>query len=238
MEKICWILLFSLFLFSCSKDTPSSTEFKSASDYYPLKLGSWYVYDVDSISYNDFTDPVTVDSVSYQIKEELTDTFLDLEGNLSYEITRYKRMGNDSVIADNMPWGISDIWWVKNRNGNIERIEENNRYITLSNPILQGKKWNGNAYNYMSSLMWEYTYKNIADTFGQYENTITVVQKDSDTEIDSTCYIEVFAEEIGLVSRTRTFLESPSNSLPIHMIYKIEKGFQYFQTLKSYYIPE
>jgi len=236
MRKFIWISIYLLLLIGCSKDSPSTLDLKEASEYYPLKLGAWYIYDVDSISYNDFNE--SIDSLTYQVKEELTDTFYDLEGSLSYEITRYKRMGNDSVIADNMPWGISDIWWVKNRNGNIERIEENNRYITLSNPILQGKKWNGNAYNYMSSLMWEYTYKNIADTFGQYENTITVVQKDSDTEIDSTCYIEVFAEEIGLVSRTRTFLESPSNSLPIHMIYKIEKGFQYFQTLKSYYIPE
>ena len=77
------------------------------------------MYDVDSISYNDFTDPVTIDSISYQVKEELTDTFFDLEGNFSYAITRSKRTGNDSVSVESLPWKISDILWVKKLNVNI-----------------------------------------------------------------------------------------------------------------------
>ena len=91
MQKLVGLLLISVILFSCSKDG-EPIQLKSASDYYPLKLGAWHVYDVDSISYNDFTTPVTIDSISYQVKEELTDTFYDLEGSLSYEITRSKRV--------------------------------------------------------------------------------------------------------------------------------------------------
>ena len=236
MQRIFWIAIFSLFLVSCSKDSPSSIDFKSVSDYYPLKLGSWYVYDVDSISYNDFTDPVTIDSITFQVKEELTDTFFDLEGNLSYEITRSKRAGNDSVSSESLPWKISDVWWVKERNGNIERIEENNRYVTLSSPISEGKSWDGNAYNYMNS--WDYIYENVTDTFAQYPNTVTVNQQEEDLVIIYRQYKEVFAKEIGLVSRTRIDVESQDIVNPVPILQKVEKGFQYFQTLNSYYIPE
>ena len=236
MQKTSCIVIFSLLILSCSKETPSSLDFKQVSDYYPLKLGVWHIYDVDSISYDDFTDPVTIDSIFYQVKEELTDTFFDLEGNLSYEITRYKRMGNDSTNTDDLPWKISDIWWVKEFNGNIERIEENNRYVTLSYPISENKSWDGNAYNYLTS--WDYTYKSITDTFGEFSNTVSVIQRDSYNRVDSAFYKEVFAKKIGLVFRSRTRLKSPTNSSFTPIIQKAEKGFQYFQKLNSYYIPE
>ena len=236
MQRLFCIVFSSLLLLSCSKDSPSTVDFKSVSDYYPLKVGTWHVYDVDSISYNDFTDPVTIDSISYQIKEELTDTFFDLEGNLSYEITRSKRTGNDSVSAESLPWKISDIWWVKEFNGNIERIEENNRYVTLLSPISEGKSWNGNAYNYMNS--WDYVYENVTDTFAQYQNTVTVNQREEDLVIIYRKYKEVFAKEVGLVSRTRIDVESQNIFNPLPVVQKAEKGFQYFQTLNSYYIPE
>ena len=236
MQKLFWILIAPLLIFSCSKDNPSTLDFKAVSDYYPLKIGAWHIYDVDSISYNDFTDPVTIDSITYQVKEELTDTFFDLEGNLSYEITRSKRSGNDSVSAESFPWKISDIWWVKELNGNIERIEENNRYVTLAHPISEGKSWNGNAYNYLSS--WDYAYKSIADTFGEFSNTVSVIQRDSYNRIDSVYYKEVFAKEVGLVYRERIDLDSPTNPSFTPIIQKVEKGFQYFQKLNSYYIPE
>ena len=88
MRNLISIIAISTLLASCSKDKKSTSDFLSPDNYYPLKIGVWHIYNVDSISYNDFTDPVTIDSISYQVKEELTDTFFDLEGNLSYEITR------------------------------------------------------------------------------------------------------------------------------------------------------
>ncbi len=236
MQKILCLAISSLFLLSCSKDSPSTVDFKTVSDYYPLKVGTWHVYDVDSIFYNDFTDPVTIDTITYQVKEELTDTFFDLEGNLSYEIIRSKRVGNDSISVESFPWKISDKWWVKEHNGNIERVEENNRYVTLSSPILEGKSWNGNAYNYMNS--WDYLYENVADTFAQYPNTVTVNQREEDLVIIYREYKEVFAKGIGLVSRTRIDVESQDILNPLPILLKAEEGFQYFQILNSYYIPE
>lgn len=228
--------LSALFL-SCSKDKDTATNFLPPDDYYPLKIGVWHIYDVDSISYNDFTDPVTIDSISYQVKEELTDTFFDLEGNLSYEITRSKRASkNSSVNIETQPWKISDIWWVKKVNGNINRIEENIRYVSLLNSISEGKKWNGNAFNHINQ--WDYTYTNINKEYEEYTNTITVLQRAEDVVIIYRDYKEVYAKGIGLVSRTRIDIESQDTKNPLPILQKAEKGSQFFQKLNSYYIPE
>jgi hypothetical protein len=223
---LCLLALF----FSCSKDKDSANDLLSPKDYYPINIGVWHIYDVDSISYNDFTDPVTIDSISYQVKEELTDTFFDLEGSLSYEITRSKR------AIQNQPWKISDIWWVKKVNGNISRIEENVRYVSLISFISEGKTWNGNAFNHITQ--WDYTYTNVGLEFGEYSNTITVSQREEDAVIIYRNYKEIYAKGIGLVSRTRIDVESQNTQNPLPILQKAEKGFQYFQTLNSYNIPE
>lgn len=235
MRLIFSLIIFSFVLFSCSKETTESN-LSQTSDYYPMKIGSWHIYDVDSITYNDFTEPVTIDTFTYQVMEELTDTFYDLEGSLSYEITRSKRSGNDSVNVESQPWEIADIWWVKNSSGNIERIEENIRYVSLLNPIREGKSWDGNVFNYMDA--WDFTYENVGKSFEDYDNTITVNQKFEDVVIIYRDYNEVFAKGIGLVSRTRIDVESQDISNPLPILSKGEKGFQFFQTLNSYYIPE
>ena len=235
MQKIFSLISGFFFLVSCSKDVPSSLDFKFAVDYYPLILGSWYVYDIDSISYDDFTNPVSVDSITYQVKEELTDTFLDLEGNQCFEITRSKRMETDSIGLEDLPWILSDIWWVKEINGNIYRVEENNNYVTLSNPIAKDKSWDGNAYNYQR--YWDFTYENIAGTFNQYSNTVTVIQIDQENEIEKKYYREIFANDIGLVSRIRIDVKTQDIINPLPILLKAEKGFQFFQELNSYYIP-
>ena len=233
-NKIFWLALWSLCLsvlfFSCSKDEDPAASFFEASDYYPMKIGVWHMYDVDSISYNDFTDPVTIDSISYQVKEELTDTFFDLEGNFSYEITRSKR------ALENQPWKISDVWWVKKVNGNISRVEENVRYVSLIRLVSEGKTWNGNAFNHINQ--WDYTYTSVGKEFGEYPNTITVSQREEDVVIIYRDYKEVYAKGIGLISRTRIDLEAQDTQNPLPILQKAEKGFQYFQTLNSYHIPE
>ena len=130
MKYLFSILVITILIVSCSKDNPTAKPVIST-DYYPLKIGSWHIYDVDSIFYNNFTTPVTIDSAFYQVMEEITDTFYDLEGSLSYELKRFKRIGNDSINVENAKWNISDVWWVKNNKGNIERIEENKIFVSL-----------------------------------------------------------------------------------------------------------
>ena len=66
MKKTFILLLFVSFLICCG-DSTNKPVYLKPSDYQPLKIGVWYIYDVDSITYNDFTTPVTVDSINFQL---------------------------------------------------------------------------------------------------------------------------------------------------------------------------
>jgi hypothetical protein len=233
MKNLITVFLISVITASCTKDNETVALLKTTSEYYPQKIGSWYIYDVDSIYYNDFTDPITVDSSSYQVKEELTDTFYDLEGNLSYRITRSKRFASDSVKIDFQNWNITDIWWVKKVDNNIHRIEENNRYVSLIYPIKEGGEWDGNAFNDVSA--WEYSYEKVGETYKDYADALIVNQRFlTDNKYFYQNYNEVYAKGIGLVSRTRVNMESQGQDV----LNKPENGFQFFQVLNSYFIPE
>ena len=231
--RVLALVTIALITVCCKKEPETPVELLKPSDYYPLKLGAYHIYNVDSISYNDFTDPVTIDSISYQVKEELTDTFYDLEANLCYRITRSKRALDDSLINTNNGWKVSDVWWVRSNNGNIERVEENNIYVSLMHPVAEGKEWDGNAFNYISS--WDFTYENVGKVYNEYDETLIVNQKFfTDDKYFYQNYKEVYAKGIGLISRTRIDTESQKQqvlSLP-------EKGFKFYQVLDSYFIPE
>lgn len=233
MKNLITVIILSILVIGCKKDKETLSELTSTSEYYPLSIGSWYVYDVDSISYNNFTNPVTIDSISYQVKEELTDTFYDLEGRLNYKITRSKRSAPDSIDIVTKKWEVSDIWYVNQTGGNIERVEENNRYVSLIYPISEGNEWNGNAFNDQSK--WDFTYENVGDPFGEYSDALIVNQKFfTDNKYFYQNYKEVYAKGIGLVSRTRIDTESQSQDV----INNPEKGFKFYQILNSYFIAE
>lgn len=228
--------LLVVFLFSCSEDAEEVT-YPSAGDYQPLKIGSYYIYDCDSIAYNDFTTPVTIDTFSFQLKEEITDTFTDLSGHLNYRIERYKKFESDTISVDSIPWQVTDIWFVTQNGNNIERVEENIRYVSLMNPVKEGSIWDGNGFNFKES--WDFQYQDVEESKLGFGKTITVNQILEDQFIIIyKLYEEVYAENVGLISRTRINVESQDLSNPsIPVINRAEKGFQYFQTINSYFIP-
>ena len=236
MKKKIVLLLFVSFLIGCS-DSIKKTIHPKPSEYQPLKIGAWYIYDVDSITYNDFTTPVKIDSFNFQLKEEITDTFTDQTGKLNFRLERSKRFYNDSIVFNSLAWILTDIWYITQDGNNIQRVEENNRYISLLSPVKNNIIWDGNAFNSMDS--WDYTYLKVDESFDTYGNTVTVNQYlFDDPLIYYELYEEVYAKDIGLVNRIRINVESQDYSNPnIPVLNRIERGVQYFQKLSDYYIP-
>ena len=238
MKKLFTLSLIALFFIGCEDEGGFKVSvFPMPSEYQPLKIGAWFIYDVDSITYNDFTNPVTIDSVNFQLKEEITDTFTDQAGKLNFRLERSKRFYNDSIVFDNLAWELTDIWYITQDGKNIQRVEENNRYISLLNPIKDKAIWDGNAFNSLDS--WDYTYLKVDEPFDTYGNTVTVNQYFFDDPlIYYELYEEVYAKGIGLVNRVRIHVESQDYSNPnIPVLNRIESGIQYFQKLNNYYIP-
>ena len=143
-EVLVYLCAAVLFFAACKKDASTSVDF--GYNYVPLNTGSYIVYDVDSIHFNDFTK--TSDTFHLQLKEEIGNSFTDLLNNTSYEYKRYKRYYMKNVNINTLPWVLSDVWYVTKLKDRFERVEESIRYSRLKFPVSEGATWNGNAFNY------------------------------------------------------------------------------------------
>lgn len=177
-------------------------------EYFPTDSGRYCIYQVDSIVYN---ETFANDTSSWQVKEMVTDTFYDAEGRLNYTIERSRRLS----AAD--AWEIMDVWHAAYVNGNVEKVENNLRFIKLAHPVMNGIQWDGNAYlgglddipfDYECNRLsyyegWDYQYQAVAESFSvnemQFPNTVTVIQQGDSNLIWYDYAKEVFAEDVGLI---------------------------------------
>ncbi|NLF42069.1 MAG: hypothetical protein GX587_05180 [Bacteroidales bacterium] len=169
--------------------------------YYPLSEGNYIVYQVDSIYYDDFAN--TSDTLQYQLLELIGAPFIDMQGDTAYPIERYQR------ALSSLPWLYTETWTVSKNKRTIQRVEDNIRYIKMVFPIKKSNRWNGNAYNQLEELSYQFDKINEPASFSgvQFDNTITVVQNNLITLISQDIQHEVYAKNIGLVSKTYIALE-------------------------------
>lgn len=176
--------------------------------YYPLDTGKFIVYQVDSIIYN---ETFANDTTSWQVMEMLTDTLYDLEGRLNYRIERYRRPDADAA------WEILNIWQVMRRDGTVEKIENNLRFVKMVTPLRAGESWDGHVYmgglddlpfDYECNRLsyyegWKYSYSDVGSAYTvngvQFPNTVSVLQEGDSNLIWFDQGLEVFAKDIGLI---------------------------------------
>jgi hypothetical protein len=194
MTKSFWIFLSSLlFVFSCSKNE-ETVEPDLGYGYAGLEVGKYVIYDVDSITYDDFDS--SIDTASYQIKETVDSKFTDLGGEDAFKIVRYRRN------SENESWYIIDVWSSKLTVTNFQQNEENITYVKLIFPVNTGDNWNGNSMNNNSSQEYEYTTTNQTEVVGTLalNDVLTVLQYDSpDKLINPEFFEEKYAKNIGMV---------------------------------------
>jgi hypothetical protein len=198
MRKVFFFLITVsvLFLSACKKSTE---EFATAplSDYYPLTIGKYVTYNLDStVVYQNFGQTLTVNS--YQVKLVVDAQITDNLGRPAYRIIRYIR----NTSTD--PWVPDNTFMAVNTGTSVEFIENNFRFLKMREPIFEGETWKGNTYIDTYSLNsnvkylddWDYTYDslNVAAHIG----TLT---------IDSTLKVEQRNEVIGNPSNANSYSE-------------------------------
>ncbi|MBL0316531.1 MAG: hypothetical protein IPP69_12400 [Flavobacteriales bacterium] len=194
------VLLFGfvLLLASCKKEDDLSG-IDLGYDYFPNKVGSYIIYDVDSTYYG-----VNTESYSFQIKEELIEEFVDNEGEPNVKINRFYRPAN------NTPWILIDVWTQKRTTTTAEKVVDNIRYVKMEFPVKNGGTWNGNAYNNYPAQ--QYKYSNLAGFADvgilQFDNTVTVEQQNNVNLVDEEIFYEVYAKGVGMVFRQATDLNT------------------------------
>lgn len=210
MKKLLFILLAVFVVYSCTDD--SAEPIVNAKDYYPLSIGSWYEYKLDSIIYDDFDNSVTLKEWSLLV--EIDDVITDGEGEELTRVVRKLRPRNS-----NTAYQIESIWFVKQSSNRIESIEENLRFIKLLSPIVEGKTWEGNRFidpegndNPNASTRfyqdWDYAYQSVNEsmTIGNttFENVVHVNQSDDfggPGTINHFISNEYYAKDIGLIKK-------------------------------------
>jgi hypothetical protein len=242
------LYLFCLFVFSlltlsaCQRLVEEPPTFEQ--DYAPLALGMRWTYSVDSVVYNEYLR--SVDSNHFQLQERLTGQEEDAAGLSYFILERWQR--SDS----SQPWSFVNRWKVQYQGQNLERTEDNQRYLKLVSPLQIGLTWDGLAYLKKDTLLeipggsidvykdWgHFTYQTLHSPWQQYDSTLVVLQVDKINQIERRFAQERYAKGIGLVHRKIMILDTQCggnllNCIGLPWELKAEKGFIVEQQLLEF----
>ncbi len=231
--KLTVLCLFLLAIGACTKhhnEIPPDLGY----DYYPGKVGSYVIYDVDSISY---TRLPTIDTLYYkfQIKEKIDTLFTDNQNRPTLKIIRYKKIYDATVPYSAMTWTLQDVWSANITKTTAEVVEENIRFVKLIFPAKLNATWNGNVQNIMSQ--WDYKYTVFGDpaTVGgnSFTKTLKVTQKYFPSFIGLQNYYEQYAKGVGMICKhieDYDYQDGTGNATPGHIYY----GTYYHMAINSY----
>ena len=215
MKKYSLFLFAAVVIISFSSCKKSNDDFQTPglSEYFPLTVGKYITYNLDSLVYTNFGTSTEVHS--YQVKYETDAQITDNKGRPAYRIIRYIRsLPTDPWLSDNTFMAINDTY-------NLEFVENNLRFLKLHLPIRNNYSWKGNSYIDTYSLNsevkylddWDYIYDSIGvqQQVGSFtlDNCLVVDQRDEviGNPMDTDSYSEInysrekYASGIGMVYR-------------------------------------
>jgi len=223
--SICTTTLLILIMFSCNKSNPLITD--TPADYYPMHVGNYIIYRMDSLK---FVNVGSQDSViSYLAKEVVEDSITDNLGRPSFRVVRY--LSDTNGISE---WTPSIAYMVTPLKGSVEVVENNLRFIKMVTPVQDWISWRGNAYidtksdNSLVPYMdgWDYTYANTGQPYtvlaGTIPETVTVNEVDAVTGSATGSYTqtiysaEIYGKNIGLIYKRFLYsvYQSPNVEYP------------------------
>ena len=175
---------------ACSEDEPP--EIDLGHDYFPINVGHWVEYQVDSLRVRNNGADST--HYSYALREEIVENITDGEGRPAQRIIRYTHDANGV-------WVPKDVWWQTREQVRAERSEENLRRIKLVFPPRSGTEWNTNATNIEQEFGLKYD--EVDQPFSvnglSFEKTVQVVGTYEPNLIFTKNYSERYARGVGMV---------------------------------------
>lgn len=205
-----------LAMVSCSdKQTLADLEPDTSGAYFSLSIGESITYAGDSIYYKKNQTP---DTVSFLMKETVTDSLIDNEGELAFRIERSERKTTDE------PWEIVHVFTMKKNQMQAQRNENNQRFISLVFPPSRNKSWDGIGFNADSLLItvrgevieiykdWGSQYQEVDVPYMvnnlSFDSVLIVTHANSTNRIERRINREVYAKGIGLVEKEMSILDS------------------------------
>lgn len=191
--------LIVMMVFACDRNefTPAD----AGTDYMPLQVGNYSIYDVNEIIYSEVAEPETL---HYELKTHVVDSFPSTSTETTYVVNRFRRNVGSS------DWTVLENWSVRKTNVELVVTEGNKPFVKLIFPPRVGNEWNANAFNTDAEDKYAITEYDVSKTIGEltFEKTLTVSQENND---DRIVFYDVreekYARGVGLVSRVIHQLE-------------------------------
>lgn len=211
-----FIILFLIIISSCKPINYVNEDYHSK--YFPIELNQEKEFLVTNINHSSFGK----DTVTYYLKEVISEKFLNLEGDSAYRIERFWK--TDS--ANN--YEIKDIW-VANKSLNFAQlVEENIRFTKLIFPFDVNVVWDGNAFNNQQSQ--EYRIESINIPYNvnglSFDSSITVIQNYKSNLLEYENSKEIYVIGVGLVYKEE--IEVLINSADSN---DFSQGYEFYQEL-------
>jgi hypothetical protein len=209
----CWLGFSALLLIGCS-EKKIDLQSPALEAYFPLKVGKFIEYRLDSTALTQFGRDTTVRS--YRVRDSIEAEITDARGRKAVRIVRYMR-----DIAGTLPYRPAYTFMAINNNGDwIEFVENNLRFMKLRFPVREGFEWKGNSFietNTLNSSVryladWKYRYLDVNKPLTlngkTYDSTITILQRDEvipEGPFNPQFFkqydysIEIYAKNIGLI---------------------------------------
>jgi len=198
------LFFISLFFISCKKEKDSFTS-ESVNDYFPLQVGKYITYELDSTLFINFGQKDTI--ISYQVQDRVDAQIMDNLGRPAYRIYRFIRKDTSQ------DWVQNNTFLAVPTSKSLEYIENNLRFLKIEIPVKQDFSWKGNSYIDTYSINSDLKY---LDDWDYIYDSIDVPLTINSLTIDSTVKVSERDEFLG---------DDPSNPATVfaEKTYSIEK---------------
>ena len=244
------IFLFSalavMLLMSCEDETITLAPSALGLDFYPVEMGDYWIYQVDSTVI--ISGGAQILESSSFIREEITGSFINEEGDTSFVLTISKAPSLDD------PFSVTDVWRIEKSNRSVLRFEENLGFIKLVFPIEENEESENLLFNesvlvnvgqemIQQYKSWRYKVLQrggIMTVQGNEFTNILIVQQannqegDSPNDIENRTVREVYASGVGMIQREMDIFNDNQCGTDCRgqdWLSRSQQGFRLLQTL-------
>ncbi|MEP7324248.1 MAG: hypothetical protein ABI761_20120 [Saprospiraceae bacterium] len=208
------VLILFIFIGACVSNENENLDLGNDQAFFPLTIGKYREYQVDSILYRQGR---FLDSVRSYVREEITGSYKDTIGTLFIILRSVRKKTTD-------PWLASASYTARVDPYRVVYNQDNLNFIPLVFPLKAGTNWDG-----LALIQTDQTFNVNGESIEIYQNwdpfkiedeikaekigalnfieVVTVLQTDEDDILSKRYSIEKYAKGVGLVYKEMTVLD-------------------------------